>query len=320
MSDFLEEVGAGRFRHEAMAAVFEIYIVHEDLEYAEQAARTAFGVVDRLEGELSCFVENSDVSRINNLKAGQFTPVGLDTFECLQLSSRINKETFGAFDITVGSLYKCWLNKDKTLRSPSVEDIEKAKANTGMELLVIDEEELAVGVLADGVSIDLGAIGKGFALDKAAEVLRDWSISTAFLHGGGSTVLGMDKPKTTDGWPVTMSLHDKLWKKSDDEPKIELIRMFDICNSSLSGSNLEVGSHVIDPRHSKPIQENGNFAAWSVTKSGALADGLSTSLLVMTSDEAKKYFLKHPDHSGMTIEPAPKDSYKIRKYGVWPKE
>ncbi|MBW8014889.1 MAG: hypothetical protein FVQ82_01765 [Planctomycetes bacterium] len=316
MSEFLDDVGAGRFQHEAMAAIFEIYIVHEDLEYAEQAARAAFRAIDKLEANLSRFVENSDISRINNLKAGHSTVVGLDTFECLQLCAKINKDTFGAFDITVGSLYKCWLKKDKTLRKPTDQELADARENTGMHLLRLDEDDFSVTVLATGVSLDLGAIGKGFALDKAAEVLAEWSISTAFLHSGGSTVLGLKKPKGTKGWPVTMSLLDDLWKKDKtSESKIEVLKIFDVHKTALSGSNLEVGSHVIEPRLSKPV--DANIAAWAITKKAALADALSTSLLAMTDEEAKKYFKKHKDQKGMVISPDSDDSYKIKKYGDW---
>ena len=151
MSDFLDDVGAIGFQHEAMAAVFEIYIVHEDLEYAEQAARAAFRAIDKLEAQLSRFVENSDISRINNLKAGHSTVVGLDTFECLELCVQINKDTFGAFDITVGSLYECWLNKDKSLRKPTDDQLRVAKENTGMNLLELDDEDFAVTVKASGL-------------------------------------------------------------------------------------------------------------------------------------------------------------------------
>jgi len=316
MSDFLDDVGAGQFLHEAMAAVFEIFIVHEDLEYADQAAMAAFRMIDKIQARLSRFVENSDISRINNLKAGHSTVVGMDTFECLQLCQQVNKDTFGAFDITVGSLYKCWLNKDKSLRKPTANELAAAKQNTGTHLLHLDEDEMTATVLADGVSLDLGAIGKGFALDKAAEVLEEWSISTAFLHGAGSTVLGMKKPKGTKGWPITMSLLNDLWKKDKSiESEIETLEIYDVDDSALSGSNLEVGSHVIEPRLSKPVE--ANIAAWAVTKTASLADALSTSLLVMTDEEAKKYFKKHKKQKGMVISPDADDLYKIKKYGEW---
>ena len=97
--------GIHRFYHEAMATTFEVTILSEDSRYAQQAARAAFDELDRLEAELSRFIENSDISRINNLAANQPLRIGLATFECLQLSVEIYNDTNGAFDITFGSRY-----------------------------------------------------------------------------------------------------------------------------------------------------------------------------------------------------------------------
>ena len=89
--------GAQRFSHQAMATLFEIYCVHADASYAGQAARAAFDLVDRLEQEQSRFVANSDVSRINQLSAGQGTRVSPSTMECLEIARRM-------YDVTAPGL------------------------------------------------------------------------------------------------------------------------------------------------------------------------------------------------------------------------
>jgi thiamine biosynthesis lipoprotein len=136
--------GIRRFSHEAMATTFEVIILHEDARYAQQAARAAFDELERLEADLSRFIENSDISRINNLTANQPLLVGLDTFECLQLSTEMYDRTKGAFDVTVGSLLACWLNEDKTLRKPSKEELNLARQRTGTHLLKLDAAEHTV--------------------------------------------------------------------------------------------------------------------------------------------------------------------------------
>ena len=98
--------GMKRFSHEAMATTYELLIVHstkgrlmaEDEHYAGQAAVAAFDEVDRLERELSRYIENSDIARINNLPANQPLQLGLDTFECLKIAQRLYAQTNGAFD------------------------------------------------------------------------------------------------------------------------------------------------------------------------------------------------------------------------------
>ena len=92
--------GMRRFSHAAMATTFEIFVVHEDVRYAQQGAEAAFGEVDKLEKEFSRFIENSDISQIGNLTAHQSLRLGLDSFRCLLLSQRICRETGGAFDVT----------------------------------------------------------------------------------------------------------------------------------------------------------------------------------------------------------------------------
>src|SRR4030043_470951 len=109
-SDWDSIAGLRRFSHQAMATTFEVFIIHEDGRYARQAAQAAFDRLAPLAQQLSRYIENSDISRINNLVVGRSLRIGLDTFECLQISRRIFDQTNGAFDITVGSLMRCWLN------------------------------------------------------------------------------------------------------------------------------------------------------------------------------------------------------------------
>ena len=150
--------GMKRFSHEAMATTFELLIVHEDERYACQAAVAAFDEVDRLERELSRFIENSDIARINNLPANQPLQLGLDTFECLKIAKRVYAETNGAFDITIGTLLKCWRNDDGSPRNPSASQIDIARMHTGTNLIQLNEAEHTIKLSASRVQVDLGGI------------------------------------------------------------------------------------------------------------------------------------------------------------------
>jgi thiamine biosynthesis lipoprotein len=282
--------GMKRFCHEAMATTFEVIIIHDDVHYARQAAAAAFDEVDRLEGELSRFVENSDISRINNLPANQPLQLGLDAFECLRLSSRIYVETNGAFDITIGSLFNCWRNEDGNPRTPSQEELNRARQHTGMHLLQLDEDEYAVRLLAGPLHIDLGGIGKGYAVDRMAELLREWSIDIALISGGYSSVLALDAPADTKGWPLTLS--------NPDNHKQILARPL-LQNGAISGSGLQKGGHIIDPRTAQPVK--GKCAAWASAPDAATADALSTAFMVMRPDEIRQYCPRHPDVSALIM-------------------
>jgi len=267
-----------RFSHKAMATIYEISIVHEDANYAQQAAYEAFYELDRLEQELSRFIENSDISRINSLPTNQSIQIGLAAFECLECSAQIYKETAGAFDITVGPLLKCWLNEDKTMRVPSKAELELARRHTGIHLLQLDGGKHTVKVLASPVQIDLGGIGKGYAVDKLVELLRDWEIDSALIHGGASSVFALGAPPDTEGWPLTLS-------SPSNRNKI-LARLY-LRDQTLSGSGLQKGQHIIDPRTARPVK--GNRAAWACATNAATSDALATAFMIMSSDEVEKY-------------------------------
>jgi thiamine biosynthesis lipoprotein len=290
--------GMKRFSHEAMATTFELLIVHEDERYAGQAAVAAFDEVDRLERELSRFLENSDVTRINNLPANQTLQLSLDTFECLKIAGRVYAETNGAFDITIGTLLKCWRNDDPDRRAsgrnPSPKeipmDIGIARMHTGTNLLQLNEVEHTIALSASPIQVDLGGIGKGYAVDRVAELLRDWSIDVALISGGYSSVLALDAPPGKKGWPLTMTN-----PRGDKEI---LARPF-LQKEALSGSGVQKGGHIIDPRTAEPVE--GRRAAWSSAPDAATADALSTAFMIMGIDEIEKYCSLHPDTLAMVI-------------------
>ena len=308
-SDYSSLPPIKRFAHEAMATTFEILIVHEDDRYATQAAMAAFKEVDRLEEELSRFIENSDISRINELPAGESLPLSLDTFECLRISARVYADTDGAFDITIGSLFQCWRNEDETPRTPSKEELEFARRHTGMDLLELDETEIAVKLLASPVQVDLGGVGKGYAVDRAAELLREWSIETALISGGYSSVLALDAPPGTEGWPLTLS-------NPSDHSQILARPHLRAC--ALSGSGVQKGQHIISPRTAEPTE--GKLATWSGAADAATADALSTAFMIMSPEEIEKYCENHPDTRAMVIVQE-KDGLtqkdKVLRFGPW---
>ena len=310
VKDTLDSIfGARRFSHEAMATTFEIIILHEDAPYAKQAAWAAFDELDRLEAELSRFIENSDISRINNLAANQPLQIGLSAFECLQLSERIYDETDGAFDITIGSLMDCWLNKDKTIRTLSKERLNKARQCTGTHLFKLDETEHTVELLTDKLQIDLGGIGKGYAVDKMARLLEDWSIDTALIHSGYSSVLAVGAPPDTKGWPVTLT------NPADSKQTLAYLCLQD---RAISGSGLQKGRHIIDPRTIRPVK--GKSAAWACAPQAATADALSTAFIVMSPEQINKYCLSHLDVLATIVtgeRNAKTQKEKILRFGPW---
>jgi thiamine biosynthesis lipoprotein len=289
-SDWAAVADVHRFSHQAMATTFEVIIQCEDKTYAQQVARAAFDEVDRIEGELSRYLETSDVARINNLPALRSLPLSLDTFECLRISAEIHAQTNGAFDVTVGLLVDCWRDKDKKPRTPSPEELQYAREHTGMDLIAFDEPTHAVALMKSPVRVDLGGVGKGYGVDRMAEMLREWSIERALIHGGFSSVLALDAPQEMKGWPVTLSHPNN---RSRTLGRLQLQHV------AVSGSGLEKGRHIIDPRTGEPAARK--IATWSVAPDAARADALSTAFMVMTLEEVDGYCVKHKQVRALLI-------------------
>ena len=280
-----------RYQHRAMATLYEIMVAGESPEFAEQAAYAAFHEIDRIELELSRYLPNSDISRINNLEPGGSVRVGLDAFQCLQIGVTCWKETGGAFDATVGALMDCWIGKERTLLHPSSDSIERARIRTGMELIRLNEPSCEVGVSDHVPQIDLGAVGKGYAVDRAGELLQEWGIASALVHAGMSSVLAWGDAPECVGWPVTLSA-------PGDSAKL-LQKVF-LKDRSLSGSGIRRGLHIMNPRTARPVQSRR--AAWVCESSAARSDAISTACMIMTHEEIARYCTAHKQLWVMIID------------------
>jgi thiamine biosynthesis lipoprotein len=250
------------FRHEAMATYFEVTIAGQDKAYAGQAAAEAFRALDRLEGELSLFVESSDIARANRLSRDASIAIGDDALQCLLIAGGIAESTGRAFDPAYGSV-----------RPPGPGEAEP--------VFTLDPSAHALTSRSEGLHLDLGAIGKGYALDRMAEVLSDWGVALAMLNSGGSTALALDPPPDCAGWAVGLG---------EGKGRRELI----LRRGALSGSGVAVkGSHLVDPRTGLPARRV--LRAWASAPSAAVADALSTAFFVMGDQEVAGFCAQHDE-------------------------
>jgi thiamine biosynthesis lipoprotein len=275
---------AYRFSHNSMATLFEIFVIHDDAVYVEQAAWEAFREIDRLELELSRFIENSDISRINNLGKHKSIQIGLDAFECLKQCAQLTNQTDGAFDITAGS-------------------------NTGMNMLQLDESDFSVKLLANSIHIDLGGFGKGYAIDLMAKLFGEWDIESALIHGGKSSVLALAEPPGEKGWPVTLSYPAQFG---------QILSHVYLKHSAMGASGLEKGHHIVNPLTGKAVEDR--LAAWASTSGGAKSDALSTAFMVMSPEKIEDYCQRNPGTKGLIITENRANEEKrnpVLKFGDW---
>ena len=290
-----------KFSHQAMNAVFEIWIQHEDGTYAGRAARAAFHEADRLEQEMSRFIDNSDVSRINSAAVGTPVSVSPDTMACLLTAKDVYDLTGGAFDITVGPLVQLWRQGD-----PTPESLEQILQGRTGEPFALNETALTVTPLRQQVGIDLGGVAKGYAIDRMAQVLQEWGIRRALIHGGASSVLAMDPPIEKSGWPVAIS--------NPHNPDQKLARL-ELARQVLSCSGLQRGPHIIDPVSGRPVADKR--AVWLITTdSTAKADALTTAFMVMPVEAIGRFAESHPEAQMMLMSAS--ESATAQRFGPWP--
>ncbi len=275
---------AHHYSHLAMATTFEIRIRHDDETYARQAAWDAFTLLDRLESELTRYDDNSDINRLNALPPGETLLLGEAAYACLAQAQSYYEVTGGTFDITAGGLKEFWQE------SPSFWQrwFALRRVVIGMGHIHIEE---GWQVWKDApVQVDLGAIGKGYAVDRMAERLQEWQISDFMLHGGASSVAARGGAPGTLGWPVT--LRHPHYKET-------ILARFELANQAMGASGVEKGGHIISPQTGKPAQNA--WAAWVIAADAAAADAISTALMVMTRPEAKAFLDGRADLGALVL-------------------
>lgn len=240
---------------------YHIAIAGTTAKYARQAAVNAFMELESVERFLSRYIESSDVSQINSLGRGETAIVSPMTFECLEIAEKIRLQTDGVFDVA--------------FRSRPTHPLK--------DLITLDRHNISVRVNTDGVELDLGGIGKGFGLDRMAVLLQEWGIESYLLRSSYSTALAGSAPDGERGW-------DTGFGSGENRQEVWLRK------KAISGSGVEVqGDHIFDARTGDAARR---YRSWAVAESGAVADALSTALMIMDEDAIRKHLKKYRDRSG----------------------
>jgi thiamine biosynthesis lipoprotein len=282
-----------RFARRAMATQFEVLLPFGSPN-AQALAEAALDEIDQLEDQLTVFREHSEVSRLNRMAFDRPVTVEESLFRLLELSARLTRETNGAFDISSGALIKCWGFFRRQGRVPSIEERAAVAERVGMHHVVLDAQRQNVHYLRQGLEINLGSIGKGYALDRVAQMLRDDAgITSALLHGGHSSVYAIGSmPGDDRGWQVGIR-HP--WQP---ERRLAVLRLRDraVGTSAATFQHLEYNGkklgHILDPRTGWPAE--GLASATAVAPSAAEADALATAFFILGVEQARAYCAAHP--------------------------
>jgi thiamine biosynthesis lipoprotein len=264
----------------AMGTVFRIELYADDKEAAERAVAAAFKRIDEINTLASDYLPESELSRLNREPAHKPVAVSEGLFALIERSAQMARQTEGAFDITSAYAVQQWRRARRQKQLPTPEQTQKAIAMTDWRALKLDAEVRAVTKLKEGLMIDLGGIGKGYAADAALAVLKSHGITRALVAGSGDLAIG-DPPPGKAGWSVALRTFARA-EESDEVVRVTLAN----CGCSTSGDLhqfLELGgvrySHIVDPRTGLGLTER--IACTVIAPDATASDALATAMCVM---------------------------------------
>ena len=275
--------------HRAMATQFAVMLPRTESR-ATEAVLESLEMLDGIEAALTIYQDESEISRVNRDAENEPVELSQETFSLLQKAITWSERTNGAFDITAGPLVETWGFSTRSRRKPSDAEIATAKSKVGYQDLILDTQRRSVQFAKPGMSINLGAIGKGDAVDRLAAKLIHNGVENFLIHGGNSSVLarGDQHAQSNRGWKVGISHPTKVNRR---------LKGIWLRNQSLatSGSGKQFFhhqgkrfGHVIDPRTG---YHAGDLLSLTVlNESAAAADACATGFFVAGTDAIRQAF------------------------------
>jgi len=268
-----------KYHQVAMGTVVEITLVGEDEEIARKAALQAFQEVKRIEHLMSPWIESSDVSRINRSAGNDGVRVSPETVEVLKRAQEVSKLSEGGFDITVGPLVQLWRKARERGMPPEMEEVKENLNLVNFRNLKIHYGG-KVSLRKKGMNIDLGGIAKGYAVDKAFELLRDLGYKNLIVNAGGDLRVGGSKPEGP--WSIGIQ-HPR-----DPEKIMARISVSDTAVATSGDYEkffIHQGKryhHILNPKNGFPAE--GCQSVTVLHNEGATADALATAIFVLGSE------------------------------------
>lgn len=266
------------FSQPHMGTMFNIVLYDNNPEHAEKAVTAAFAKIDSLNMILSDYVPESELNRLSCLSGSdEFVKTSSDLFYVLIKSKDLSEKTEGAFDVTIGPLIRLWRRAIRQQEFPEEVKIQEALSRVGSEHMILNADKSTVKLMVKGMQLDVGAIGKGYALDEAMKVLKQYGIKSALVDGGGD-VLVSDPPPGEKGWKIEINRGN-----ADTAQKYILLKNKAIATSGDTYKYIvnkdKKYSHIINPVDGMGM--TNRYLVSVLADDGILADGLASALVVL---------------------------------------
>jgi FAD:protein FMN transferase len=280
-----------------MGTVFEIAAYDRSSEHASQAIEKAFQEIVRLDDLMSNYKPDSALSNLNRSAHFHAQNVPSDLYAVIDQAVQFSRLSEGKFDISIAPLVNLWKAVLRGEGTPSRAQQEEARSCVGYERIELTPPD-RISFRSSCLQLDLGAIGKGYAVDRAAEVLRSLGIRDALINAGGSTIFAMGSPPDHTAWLV--HLRDP---SNKIDPQV-MLRDGSVSTSEQTAPSLlgnDPGGHIIDPETGMPLKTV--FAVSAVSRTATSSDALSTTLLLLGPAKGKALVKSMVDVSAIWISP-----------------
>ena len=261
-----------------MGTTFRLVLYADSQNTADAARDAAFAVISDLDQRLTDYRPDSELMQACATAWQHPVRLSPQVFELLATSQQLAARTGGAFDITVGALTRVWRRARRENEMPSADELAAARAVTGWQLLTLDPAEQTISLAREGVRLDVGGNGKGYAADKALAAMRARGVDRAMVVAGGDIAIGAPPPDEP-GWRIALA-------PFDDVPAPGGTLTVAHAGVSTSGDAeqwMEIAgtrySHIIDPRTGLPV--TGRHAVTIVAPDATTSDGLDTATSVL---------------------------------------
>jgi thiamine biosynthesis lipoprotein len=279
----------------SMGTMFDVIVYHESRSDASSAAAAALDEVVRLDRVLSHYRDDSDLARLVRGGRGPFVEVDPALYEVLEQSLRFSQLSGGRFDVTIAPLLKVWRTAIANQRRPTATEVEAARRCVDYRQIELAPPN-RVRLASDCIEIDLGGIGKGYAVDRAMAILKAAGIRRALVNAGGSSILALGAPPGRSGWPVSLG--------GERGPEV-LVTDRSVSTSQQGRLALPFApgsfGEIVDPAAGAPLDRDGtvSVAAASATES----DALSTTLLLLSPGDGKRVLTQIAGVSAVWMSP-----------------
>lgn len=289
-----------------MGTLFEVQVYDANAVRARGAIAAALDEMARVDRLLSNYNSASELSRMNQEASQGPFHASDELFNFVAACRRFYDQTEGTFDPTVGALVRAWGFFSRQPGLPSAQQIAAAKLASGFDKVHIDPAEKTIRYAVAGLEMDPGGIGKGYAADRAIELLKRLGIHAALVNAGGSSISAIGHPPGQRAWRIAISNPENQASQAKQAGALAVVELRDtsLSTSGVSRQSLQSGthtySHIFDPRTGEPVENMCQVTV--VTQKGTVAEALSKAAFILSREDLESVLTRYPGSHVLRLE------------------